>query len=79
MYGPYTHSRGTRHVHCDITQQQNECCELCSLWLRAALVAMQLRGKHISAAVDQHATIEEAVFSVDPPQGYITRISCSYN
>jgi hypothetical protein len=28
------------------------------------LVATQLRSKHISAAVNQHATIEEAVFSV---------------
>jgi L-lysine 2,3-aminomutase len=30
----------------------------------AALFAMQWCSKHISAAVDQHATIEEAVFSV---------------
>jgi hypothetical protein len=30
----------------------------------AALVATQRCGKHISAAVNQHATIEEAVFSV---------------
>jgi hypothetical protein len=29
-----------------------------------ALVATQRCGKHISAAVNQHATIEEAVFSV---------------
>jgi hypothetical protein len=31
---------------------------------RAAFVATQQCGKHISAAVNQHATIEEAVFSV---------------
>jgi hypothetical protein len=30
----------------------------------AALVAMQRCGKHISAAVNQQATTEEAVFSV---------------
>jgi hypothetical protein len=33
-----------------------------------ALVAMQLCGKHISVAVNQHATIEEAVFSVGRPE-----------
>jgi hypothetical protein len=32
--------------------------------VRAAFVATQLCGKHIPAAVNQHATIEEAVFSV---------------
>jgi hypothetical protein len=32
----------------------------------AARVATQRCGKHISAAVNQHATIEEAVFSVRP-------------
>jgi hypothetical protein len=32
--------------------------------VRAALVAMKRCGKHICAAVNQHATIEEAVFSV---------------
>jgi hypothetical protein len=32
--------------------------------VRAARVAMQQCGKHISAAVNQHATVEEAVFSV---------------
>jgi hypothetical protein len=31
---------------------------------------MQLCRKLISAAVNQHATTEEAVFSVDPPRGY---------
>jgi hypothetical protein len=31
---------------------------------RAALFATQRCGEHISAAVNQHATIEEAVFSV---------------
>jgi hypothetical protein len=30
----------------------------------AVLVAMQPCGKHISAAVNLHATIDEAVFSV---------------
>jgi hypothetical protein len=32
--------------------------------VRASLVATQWCDKHISAAVNQHATIEEAVFSV---------------
>jgi hypothetical protein len=32
--------------------------------VRAARVTTQLCGKHISAAVNQHATIDEAVFSV---------------
>jgi hypothetical protein len=31
---------------------------------RAARVAMQRCGKHISAAANQHATLHEAVFSV---------------
>jgi hypothetical protein len=31
--------------------------------VRVALVATQRCGKHISAAANQHATIEEAVFS----------------
>jgi hypothetical protein len=43
--------------------------------LRLALVATQLCGKHLSAAVNQYATVEEAVFSVRPPGGCITRIS----
>jgi hypothetical protein len=34
---------------------------------------MQLCGKHISATVNQHATTEEAVFSVDLFRGYMTR------
>jgi hypothetical protein len=41
--------------------------------VRPALVAKQLCGKHISAAVKKHATLEEALFSVSPPRGYITR------
>jgi hypothetical protein len=36
----------------------------CLLGVSEALVAMQRCGKHISAAVNQHATIEEPVFSV---------------
>jgi hypothetical protein len=32
--------------------------------VRAALVATERCGKHISEAVNQHSTIEEAVFSV---------------
>jgi hypothetical protein len=32
--------------------------------VRAALVDKQRCGKHISAAVNQHTTIQEAVFSV---------------
>jgi hypothetical protein len=31
--------------------------------VRAALVAKQLCGKHMSAAVNQHGTIKKAVFS----------------
>jgi hypothetical protein len=31
----------------------------------AALIATQRCGKHISAAVSQHATIEEVVFSME--------------
>jgi hypothetical protein len=34
--------------------------------VRAVLVTRQQYGKHISAAVNQHATIEIAVFSVGP-------------
>jgi hypothetical protein len=45
--------------------------------VRAARIAMQRCGKHISAAVNQPATIEEAVFSVGPPRGYIMGISHS--
>jgi hypothetical protein len=41
----------------------------------AALFARQRCGKHISAAVNQHATIEKAVFSVGSSRGYIMRIS----
>jgi hypothetical protein len=33
-----------------------------------ALIAKQRCGKHISAAVNQHATIEEAVFSAGAAQ-----------
>jgi hypothetical protein len=41
---------------------------------QSALVATQLCGKHISTAVNhQHPTIEEAMFSVGPSRGYITR------
>jgi hypothetical protein len=62
--GPYTHSRGTGHVSCDVTQQLKRCCKRRSLWIRASLTPTQLCGKHISVAVNQHATIEESVFSV---------------
>jgi hypothetical protein len=43
----------------------------------AALITTQRCGKNISAVVNQQSTIEEAVFSVSPPRGYITRISGS--
>jgi hypothetical protein len=62
--GSYTRSCGMLHVRCDVKQQQRRCCKRRSLWVCATLVATQLRGKHISAAVNQHATVEEAVFSV---------------
>jgi hypothetical protein len=76
--GPYTRRRGTRYVRCDVTQQQNICWGvLCGS--APQLVATQLCSKHISVSVNQHATTEEAVFFVDPPRGYITRISRSYN
>jgi hypothetical protein len=65
--GPYTRSSGTCHVRCDITQQLKRHCKRHSLCVRASLIAMQLCGKHISAAVNQHAAIEEAVLSVGPP------------
>jgi hypothetical protein len=45
--------------------------------VRVARVATKRCGKHISASVNQYATIEEAVFSVGVPRGYITRISRS--
>jgi hypothetical protein len=35
------------------------------------LIASQLCGKHISAAVNQHATIEEVAFFVGLPQDYV--------
>jgi hypothetical protein len=44
--------------------RNNSCCKRRFLWARAASVATQRCGKHISAAVNQHATIEKAVFSV---------------
>jgi hypothetical protein len=73
--GPYTRNRRAHHLRCDITQQKKRCCKYRSLWVRAALVATQLCGKHITARVNQHSTIEEAVFSMGPPRDYITRIS----
>jgi hypothetical protein len=39
--------------------------------VRAAGVATQRCRNHISAAVNQHATIDIPVFSVDPSQGYV--------
>jgi hypothetical protein len=45
----------------------------------ATLVAKQRCGKHISVAVIQHATVEEAVLSMGAPQSYIARISGSSN
>jgi hypothetical protein len=77
--GPYPCSRGMRHVRCDVMQQEKNCCKRSSLWVLVALVATQRCGKHISTAVNQHATTEEAVFSVNRPRGYITKISRSYN
>jgi hypothetical protein len=73
----HTRSRGKRHVRCDVTQQQKRCCRRHSLWVRAAFLPTQLCGDHISAAVNEHATVEEAVFSVGPPRGYITKVSSS--
>jgi hypothetical protein len=45
--------------------------------VHAMRVAMQQCGKHISAAVNLHAVIDEAIFSAGPPRGYIKRISSS--
>jgi hypothetical protein len=77
--GSYTSSTGTRHTRCDVTQQWKRCCKRCCkrrfLWIRAALLATQLCVKYISAAVNQHATIEETMFPVCLPRGYTTRIS----
>jgi hypothetical protein len=69
-----THAEDERVTYA-VTSRKNRCCKQRSLWVRAALVATQLCGKRISAAVNQHATIEEAVFSVDPPRGYVTKIT----
>jgi hypothetical protein len=55
------------------------CCKRRSLWIGAELGATQLSSKHISAAVNQQATIAEAVFSVGPPRCYITRTSRCLN
>jgi hypothetical protein len=63
------------HRHKLLDLKLNQCCRRRSLWVRAALVATQLYGKLISSAVNQHATTEEAMFSVSPLRGYITRIS----
>jgi hypothetical protein len=41
--------------------------------VRSARVATQRCGEHVSASVNRYAIIEEAVFSVGPPRGYITR------
>jgi hypothetical protein len=62
--GPCIRSREMRHIRCDITQVFSV--------VRPALVANQRRGKHISAAVNQHATIEgllgNGVFRWVPPE-----------
>jgi hypothetical protein len=43
------------------------CAELCRVVPSpAAVVARQRCGKHISAAANQHATVEQAVFSACP-------------
>jgi hypothetical protein len=51
--------------------------ELIRSWVRTARATTQLCGKHISAVVYQYQTIEEAVLSVGPPRGCVTRISRS--
>jgi hypothetical protein len=58
--GPYTRSRGTRHVCCEARNNRRNVISMA--W--ALLIATQRYGKHISSAVNQHATIEESVFSV---------------
>jgi hypothetical protein len=48
--------------------------EQCFLWFAPrALLGSGVLNTH-PAAVNQHSTAEEAVFSVDPPRGYIMRI-----
>jgi CDP-diglyceride synthetase len=42
--------------------------------IRASLVGTQLCSEHIAAAVNQLATIEEAVFCVGPSRSYITQL-----
>jgi hypothetical protein len=59
--GPYTRSRGMRHVRCYVAQELNRCCKLRSLWTCTALVAKQLLGKHIPAATNKQATIEAPI------------------
>jgi hypothetical protein len=44
--------------------------ELRFLWTASHVVATQRCGKHMSAAVNQHATIEEPVFSMGSPRVY---------
>jgi hypothetical protein len=43
--------------------------------VRAAAVATQLRGKHVSPAMNQRSTIEERCFLRGPYQGVINRTS----
>jgi hypothetical protein len=43
----------------------------------AALVVTQRCGKHMFVAANQHATVDEAMLSVEAPRGYIKRISGS--
>jgi hypothetical protein len=77
--GQYTRSRGTRHVCCDImytvTSHNNR--RAVFSFVCAVCIATQQWGKRISAAVNQHATIEEVVVSVGRLLGCITRISHS--
>jgi hypothetical protein len=73
--GPYAAEGSVTYAVTSSNNRRNIASDV--LWVRMARVAAQLRNKRISAAVNQHATIEEAVFSVGSPRGYITRISRS--
>jgi hypothetical protein len=68
--GTYTRSRGTRHVTVEEVLQAAP-----SLGLRRASCYATLR-KNYSCSNDQHATIEEAVFSVGvAPSLYIEELT----
>jgi hypothetical protein len=69
----------TRAAEERVTYAVKRCCNQHSLWVRAQLFAMQLCGKHVSATVNQYATIEEAVFPLGPPRDRSSRVEAGSN